>query len=40
LNNLIEEAEIKNFYKIENVMIDPNGPNSRTNKKSVTIKVK
>ncbi|NEM96990.1 hypothetical protein, partial [Pontibacter burrus] len=40
LNNLIEEADIKNFYKIENVMIDSNGPNSRTNKKSVTIKVK
>ncbi|WP_181308774.1 AAA family ATPase [Rufibacter sp. XAAS-G3-1] len=40
LNDLIEKADIKNFYSIENILIDQNGPNSRTNKRSVTTKVK
>jgi len=34
IEDLIGEANISNFYMVSNELIDPNGDNSRTNKKS------
>ena len=35
LENLIKDAQISKFYEVANILIDPEGENTRTNKRSI-----
>jgi hypothetical protein len=40
LTDLIKNANISSFYDVTNVLIDPEGENTRTNKKSLINRIK
>lgn len=40
LTDLIKNADINRFYDVSNVLIDPDGENTRTNKKSIIDRIK
>jgi hypothetical protein len=40
LENLIKNARISRFYDVSNILIDQDGENTRTNKKSLINRIK